>query len=93
MSSLARNAVDATRLGMATALPSFVVCGYTWPLEAMHPVVQAVVKVLPQTWFFQGFNYLTFKDPGWPFMSTYFLALVIIAVVCYGVAAVFTARK
>lgn len=93
MSSIARNTVDASRLGMATALPSFVICGYTWPLEAMPPLLQAGCKILPQTWFFQGFNYLTFKNPGWEYMFTYFAALTVITAVCYGAAAIFTARK
>ncbi|WP_031516704.1 ABC transporter permease [Desulfofalx alkaliphila] len=90
MSGLARNAVDASRLGMATALPSFVVSGYTWPLEAMHPFLQTAVKIVPQTWFFQGLNYLTFKDPGWEFMLPFFGALALIAVICYGAAAIVT---
>ena len=88
MSSLARNPVDASRLGMIIALPSFVLSGYTWPIEAMPHWLQSLVWVLPQTWFFQGFNYLAFKNPGWSFISRYFLALLIIAGICYGVAAI-----
>jgi ABC-2 type transport system permease protein len=88
MSSLARNAVDASRFGMIIALPSFVLSGYTWPLEAMPRWLQLLARVFPQTWFFQGLNYLTFKNPGWDFMSRYFLALLAIACVCYSVAAV-----
>jgi ABC-2 type transport system permease protein len=69
VSSLASSALNATRFGMIIALPSFVLCGYTWPLEAMPSYLQQVVKVLPHTWFFQGLNYLTFKSPGWGFIS------------------------
>ncbi len=86
-SSISRNAVDATRFGMIIALPAFILSGYTWPLEAMPQFIRHAVKILPQTWFFQGFNFLTFKNPGWGFMSDYFLALLIIAVACYGTAA------
>ncbi|OPZ75501.1 MAG: hypothetical protein BWY80_00119 [Firmicutes bacterium ADurb.Bin456] len=78
---------------MIIAVPSFILCGYTWPLEAMPQIVQQVVKVLPQTWFFQGINYLTFKDPGWAFMSPYFSALLVIAAASYTVAAVITSRS
>lgn len=92
-SSLSRSAVDATRFGMLIALPAFILSGYTWPLEAMPSVIQHAVKALPQTWFFQGFNYLTFKNPGWDFMSGYFLALLIIAAACYGAAAALISRR
>lgn len=92
-SSFARNAVDSTRFGMVIALPSFILSGYGWPLEAMPSFVQFLAKLLPQTWFFQGFNYLTFKNPDWSFMQTYFLVLVAMAVVCYSAAALITSRK
>jgi ABC-2 type transport system permease protein len=93
MSSVARNTVDASRYGMIIALPSFVLAGYTWPLEAMPRWLQLLARVLPQTWFFQGLNYLTFKNPGWAFMSRYFLALLAIACICYGMAAVVICGK
>ncbi|MDD4239725.1 MAG: ABC transporter permease [Desulfotomaculaceae bacterium] len=92
-SSLATSALNATRFGMIIALPSFVLCGYTWPLEAMPNYLQQLVKVLPHTWFFQGLNYLTFKNPGWDFMSHYFLAIAVIALLCYGAAAMITSRS
>ncbi|MDQ7093826.1 ABC transporter permease [Desulfosporosinus sp. PR] len=87
MSSLGRNAVNASRYGMIIALPAFVISGYTWPLEAMPHWLQSAAWVLPQTWFFQGVNYLTFKNPGWGFMSHYYLALGLMAVLFYSVAA------
>ena len=90
MSSLALNAVDSARFGMIVALPSFVLSGFTWPLEAMPHFLQLLVWILPQTWFFQGLNYLTFKNPGWHFMLPYFKGLIIITLVCYGVSTVAT---
>ncbi len=92
-SSVARDAVNATRFGMIIALPSFLVSGYTWPLEAMPQYLQLIAKMLPQTWYFQGLNALTFKDPGWAFMSHYYLAFSLIAAFCYGTAAVIVSRR
>ncbi|WP_407314684.1 ABC transporter permease [Desulfosporosinus sp. SB140] len=86
MSSISRNAVNASRYGMIIALPAFVISGYTWPLGAMPHWFQSAAWVLPQTWFFQGVNYLTFKNPGWGFMSHYCLALGLMAVLFYSVA-------
>ena len=92
-SSLARDTVNATRFGMIIALPSFLVSGYSWPLEAMPSYLRVIAQMLPQTWYFQGLNFLTFKDPGWAFMSQFFLAFFAIAAVCYGTAAVIVTRK
>jgi ABC-2 type transport system permease protein len=93
VSSFSNSAINASRFGMIIALPSFVLCGYTWPLEAMPHYLQKLAMVLPQTWFFQGINYLTFKVPGWSFISHYFLAMLLIALVCYAAAAVITSRN
>jgi ABC-2 type transport system permease protein len=93
VSSFARTSVNSTRFGMIIAVPSFILCGYTWPLEAMPQIVQQVVKVLPQTWFFQGINYLTFKDPGWTFMAPFFSALLVIAALSYAAAALIASRS
>ncbi|SFG15603.1 ABC-2 type transport system permease protein [Desulfotomaculum arcticum] len=92
-SSLAHSVVDSTRLGMLIALPSFILSGYTWPMESMPHYLQQAVKILPQTWFFQGINYLTFKNPGPAFIGHYFLMLSLVTVACYGAAALITLRK
>lgn len=89
MSSISGNAVNASRFGMIIALPSFVISGYTWPLEAMPQWFQPLAWILPQTWFFQGISYLTFKNPGWEFISHYLLILGLMAVLFYSASAVF----
>lgn len=91
MSSLANNAVDAARFGMMIALPSFILCGYTWPLESMPAALSKAVWVLPQTWFFQGFNYMVYKGAEWNIMSGYFQGLLVITIVCYTVSIIATA--
>jgi ABC-2 type transport system permease protein len=92
-SSLALNAVDATRFGMIIALTSFVLSGFTWPLEAMPGFLSHLVWILPQTWFFQGLNYLSFKTPGPGFISSYGMHMLLIAFICYAAAAVATAWR
>lgn len=93
MSGFSRSAVDSSRFGMIVALPSFILSGYTWPLEAMPHYLQKIAKILPQTWFFQGINYLMFKTPDFAFLSHFFLPMSVTAVVCYGVAAIFISRS
>lgn len=92
-SSFSRNAVDATRLGMIVAVPSFVASGYTWPLEQMPQLIQGVARLVPQTWFFQGLNYLVFKDPSSWIMAKHFGILALTACLCYSVSAVLVWRK
>ncbi|MEA4900375.1 ABC transporter permease [Desulfitobacterium sp.] len=87
MSSIFSNAINASRFGMVVALPSFVISGFTWPLEAMPQWFQPIAWILPQTWFFQGINYLSFKNPGWEFISHYLLILGLMAVLFYSLAA------
>jgi ABC-2 type transport system permease protein len=93
MSSFARTSVDATRFGMIIALPSFVISGFTWPLEAMPQGLRQAAWILPHTWFFQGINYFMFKNPGGEFIRHYFLVLGLMAVICYSLAALITSRN
>lgn len=87
ISTLALNAVDATRFGMIIAVPSFAISGYAWPIEAMPDALQSFAWFFPQTWFFQGFNYLVFKNPGLDYMMPYFAVLAGIAILFYLLAA------
>lgn len=91
MSGITGNAVDSTRLSMMVALPSFILCGYTWPLEAMPVIIRKAAWILPQTWFFQGYNFMVFKGAGVATMLQYFLALLLIAAICYGISIMATA--
>lgn len=89
MSSLTANSINATRYGMIIALPSFVLSGFTWPLQTMPHWVQNLAWILPQTWFFQGISLLTFKNPGWNLIGHYLTMLGMMSIVCYSGAALF----
>ncbi|NLO90125.1 MAG: ABC transporter permease [Clostridia bacterium] len=83
ISALCGDPVDAVRFGMVIALPSFILSGYTWPLEAMPAFVQKAAKFFPQTWFFQGFNLLVFKNPGREVLQPYVFVLMGMACLFY----------
>ncbi len=93
MSSFANNAVNSSRFGMIVAIPSFVLSGFTWPVEAMPWWLRPITKVFPQTWFFQGLNLLTFKNAGWEMVAHYMLIMAAIAACCYTLAALFISRS
>ena len=50
------NQLKATEILMIVATPSFIIGGFTWPLEAMHPAVQHIANCIPLTPFLQGFR-------------------------------------
>ncbi|MGS0745810.1 ABC transporter permease [Syntrophomonas erecta subsp. sporosyntropha] len=83
MSSVARTASDSSRLGLAIAVPAFVLSGYTWPLEAMPTFLAKAAACLPQTGFFQGVVILTMKEGGWAAVSHFFTRFIIFAIVAY----------
>lgn len=45
----------ATELLMVLATPSFLLSGYTWPIEAMPRLIQQFSNLLPLTHFLQAF--------------------------------------
>lgn len=83
VSTVARNAADASRIAMAIAVPAFVLSGFTWPLEAMPHCLAEIVKWLPQTGFFQGVIFLSMKDASWAYMSQYYIQFLLFALVAY----------
>ncbi len=83
MSGITRNSVDATRMGMVIALPSFMISGFSWPLEEMPLLLQKIAWFFPQTWFFQGINYLSFKNPPSSLIFHYCAMLLLMAFIFY----------
>lgn len=51
LSIICKNELEATQLAMLFAVPSFLISGFTWPLQAMPDFVQMISKVLPLTYF------------------------------------------
>ncbi len=52
------NQLRATEFLMVLATPSFLLSGYTWPLESMPPYIADFAQTLPLTHFLQGFRRL-----------------------------------
>ena len=86
MSSIIPNSIDATRFGMVIALPSFILSGFSWPLEEMPFWLQKLAWCIPQTWLFQGINYFSFKNPPPDFIWHYCYVLLLMALLFYGIS-------
>lgn len=51
ISTLCSIEVQAVQLAMLFAIPSFLFCGYTWPLESMPVIARAIAAAMPLTYF------------------------------------------
>lgn len=51
ISIVAKNSVDAIQYSMLVALPSFLICGFTWPIETMLGFYKVLAHIFPLTYF------------------------------------------
>ncbi len=74
--------LKATELLMVLATPSFLLSGYTWPLEAMPTLIQRFSNLLPLTHFLQGFRRIAIYRGTVADIHPQLMALTWISVVC-----------
>ena len=77
------NQLRATELLMVIATPSFLLSGYTWPLEAMPHWIAVLAKTLPLTQFLQGFRKLSIYGGTFSDIHAQIVNLLIMALVCW----------
>lgn len=58
VSVLLPNQLQATEILMLIATPSFIIGGFTWPLQEMNHTIQVVARAIPLTSFLEGFRKL-----------------------------------
>lgn len=80
-SLFSRTKVDATQTLMLIAVPSFMLSGYTWPLEAMPTFLQMVAKALPLTYYLDAVRAITLKGQGMVAIVPDLLALCLIGLI------------
>ena len=85
--------VNSIRLAMVMAMPSFILSGFTWPLQAMHPIGRVIGECLPLTWYLQAFQSITMKGAGWDVISSYIIILLLMAVICFSLSLVFVDKR
>jgi len=74
--------LKATELLMVLATPSFLLSGYTWPLEAMPTLIQRFSNLLPLTHFLQGFRRIAIYRGTVADIHPQLMALTWISIVC-----------
>ncbi len=77
------NQLKATELLMVLATPSFILSGYTWPLEDMPVLIQRFADILPLTHFLQGFRKLSVYGGTFRDIQPQMMALGIITIVSF----------
>jgi ABC-2 type transport system permease protein len=82
-SLLIPNQLKATELLMVLATPSFLLSGYTWPLESMPRLIQHFANVLPLTHFLRGFRRIAIYRGALQDIQPQIIALSWITAVCF----------
>ncbi|MBK8951445.1 MAG: ABC transporter permease [Chitinophagaceae bacterium] len=72
----------ATEVLMVVATPSFLLSGYTWPLDGMPFLIQQIAKMIPVTHFLQAFRKIGIYHGTLADIYPQLKALSIIAVTC-----------
>lgn len=74
--------LKSTELLMVVATPSFLLSGYTWPLEAMPRAIQALANMLPLTHFLKAFRRLAIYRGSVHDIAPQLWALAMTALIC-----------
>lgn len=75
------NQLKATEILMVVATPSFILSGFTWPLDQMPIWVQRIADIIPLTHFLKSFRVLIIEEGTLAQTASFNWAMVIIAVV------------
>lgn len=87
VSMIIPDALKATQVLMVIASPSFIIGGYTWPLEAMPFIVRALADIIPLTPFLNAFKILLIQGGDLSDVRPY-LWHMLIQVLVYGLLSV-----
>lgn len=81
-SAVIPNQLKATELLMVIATPSFLLSGYTWPLQSMPGWIRTISESLPLTHFLSGFRKLAVYGGTLRDIYPQLTALAVTALIC-----------
>lgn len=87
-SLLIPNQLRATELLMVLATPSFLLSGFTWPLEAMPGWIRMLGNTLPLTQFLQGFRKLAVYGGTYADAQPHIRFLLLMMLICWAIMAI-----
>lgn len=85
-SLLAKTQLSATQATMLVAVPSFVLSGFTWPLERMPDFLVGLAHVLPLTYYLEGIRHILIKGNGLSAIWGDIYSLLLIGLITFFVA-------
>lgn len=88
LSIVCKNELEATQTSMLIAVPSFLVSGFTWPLQAMPLPVMILARILPLTYFVNALRDIALKGVGLEVIGSSILYLAGLIVVFYPLSVV-----
>lgn len=81
VSILIPSQLKATEVLMVVATPSFMISGFTWPLNQMPAWIQYIAQVIPTTHFLPIFRILVIEHGTADMITPYVIKLLIIALI------------
>lgn len=84
------NQLGATQTAMLIAVPSFMLSGFTWPMEAMPKALQVLGHLLPLTYFLDGVRNVFVKGNDMSVISHDCIALILTGALTYFIAMLLT---
>ena len=85
-SLFAKTQLSATQATMLVAVPSFVLSGFTWPLERMPDFLVGLSHMLPLTYYLDGIRHILIKGNGLSMIWGDIYSLLIIGLITFFVA-------
>lgn len=86
ISTMSRRSLDATQYGLIVALPSFLICGYTWPFIAMSWPLEAIGHLFPITYFVTNVRDIALMGSGIGNFYGDMLVLLALGIACFGLS-------
>jgi len=82
-SLFAKTQLTATQVTMLVALPSFVLSGFTWPLESMPKFLVSISQLLPLTHYLDGFRHVVIKGNSWDLIWHDVISMLLIGLISF----------
>lgn len=83
ISTMSRRSLDATQYGLIVALPSFLICGYTWPFIAMSWPLKAIGHLFPISYFVTNIRDIALMAAGLGNFYGHMLVLLLLGLTCF----------
>ena len=93
LATLSFSQMQAQQMGMLILLPSVLLSGFVFPLEAMPRIFQWISRALPVTYYVRIARQIILKAGGIEYIWRDVLSLIVFSVVVFSVSIVFFKKR